>query len=262
MKKTSRVCDICGQRFLAPSHRERRCSEECRKVGSAKKYARWYYKNYSENVQRQRDRREEMPEQRRKDQLAKSRKRAADNRDRRTEAERKAVVRYQAEYNRQRAARDPVFKTMNAIRVRLNQAIRRRGVHRPKHRTEAFLGCSWQGFLDHIESLFEPGMRWDNWGRDSWHIDHIVPLSAFDLSDAGECMAACNFRNHRPLWASRNMRKAAAMPSSKSVPTALRRMLLDLDHAFFDRLTRRRKGRRRPLSADHSGQQRIDSNAR
>lgn len=246
MKKRPRVCDICGREFDPPSHRERRCSAACRKAGRAKKYARWYYKNHSENVQRQRERREELPDEKREERRAKSRDRTAAHRAKKTADERKAVVQYQTEYNRQRAARDPAFKAMNAVRVRLNQAIRRRGVRRPKHRTEEFLGCSWQDFLDHIESLFEQGMNWGNWGRGSWHIDHIVPLAAFDLSDPGECKVACNFRNHRPLWASRNMAKAAAMPPPNRVPVALRRMLLDLDPAFFDRPTRRGQAPRGP----------------
>jgi hypothetical protein len=244
MAKAARNCDICGGRFLATSHRELRCSDECRKAGRAQKFARWYYKNHRENVQRQQERREALPEQKKKERLAKARERSAINRSKRTEAERRKVVSYQTEYNRQRAARDPVFKAMNAIRVRINQAIRRRGVHRPKYRTERFLGCTWQEFLEHIEGLFEPGMKWDNWGRESWHIDHIVPLAAFDLSDPAECMVACHYRNHRPLWASRNIGKAATMPAPRSVPAALRRMLLKLDPDFFSRPTyRRRAGR-------------------
>lgn len=247
MKKTPRVrsCDICGKRFLAPSHRERRCSEECRKAGRAKKHARWYYKNHSENVQRQRERRDALPEKSKERNLNKARKRAADNRARWTRADKRANVEYQIEYNRLRAARDPIFKAMVAVRARLGMAIRRRGVSRPSHRTESLLGCSWQAFLDHIESLFEQGMSWDNWGRDSWHIDHIVPLAFFDLSDSRECKAACNFHNQRPLWASQNLEKAAAMPPKKSVPVALRRMLLDLDRAFFSRQPHwRQRGRR------------------
>ena len=242
MKKAPRACDICGKRFPAASHRNRRCSEECRKEGRARTHARWYYKNHSENVQRQRERRYALPEQSRERNLEKARQRAAEDRGRRTDAQKRAVVKYQTEYNRQRAARDPAFKVRNATRVRLNQAIRRRSVHRPKHRTEAFLGCSWQAFLDHIESLFEPGMSWETWGRESWHIDHIVPLAAFDLSDLGECMVACNFRNHRPLWASKNLGKSSVMPAPKAVPAALRRMLLELDASFFSRPTYRRRG--------------------
>jgi hypothetical protein len=247
--KTARDCDICGRRFFAPSHREQRCSEECRKAGRAKKYARWYYKNHLENVRRQQERREALPEEKKKERLAYAREHSARRRLKRTESERRATVRYQTEYNRRRAARDPVFKAMNAIRVRLNAAIRRRSVHRPKHRTEKFLGCTWQVFVEHIEGLFESGMTWDNWGRESWHIDHIVPLAAFDLSDPAECMVACHYRNHRPMRASDNIGKAAAMPAPRSVPAAFRRMLLDLDPDFFSRPTYRRRdgrGRGRP----------------
>jgi len=252
--KKNRECDICGRSFLAKCHRVRRCSDECRKAGRAKRYARWYYKNHRENVQRQQERREALPERNKKEQLAKARERAALHRARRTEAERRKVVRYQSEYNRQRATRDPVFKAMNGIRVRLNQAIRRRSVHRPKHRTEKFLGCTWQAFVEHIEGLFESGMTWDNWGRESWHIDHIVPLAAFDLSDPVECMAACHYRNHRPMWASDNMGKAAAMPAPRSVPAALCRMLLELDPEFFSRSTyRRRDGRGRGRGPQKTG---------
>jgi len=247
MPTTFRLCDVCGARFALMDRRQKRCSDECKNAARAamrrKKFARWYYQNHRENVQRQRERREALPEKAKKERLAKARERAANNRAKRTEAERRAVVRYQSEYNRERASRDPEFKAMNVIRVRINQAIRRRGVSRPKHRTEKFLGCTWPAFLKHIESLFQPGMTWSNWGRESWHIDHIVPLAAFDLSDPAECMVACHFRNHRPLWASENMGKAAAMPARRSVPAALRRMLLDLDPDFFGRPTYRRQGR-------------------
>jgi hypothetical protein len=83
-------------------------------------------------------------------------------------------------------------------------------------------------------------------GKDFWHIDHIVPLAAFDLSKPAECMVACHFRNHRPFWAARNVRKAAVMPDRRDVPTALRRMLLSLDADFFNRPTYRRQEPRRP----------------
>ncbi len=237
MKKTprDRECDICGKRFLALSHRERLCSEKCRTAARSAKFARWYYKNHSQNVQRQQERREALPEKSKARNLKKARKRAAERRAKRTKAEKRATVEYQTEYNRLRAARDPKFKAMVVVRARLGMAMRRRGERRPSHRTESLLGCSWQAFLDHIESLFAQGMSWDNWGRDSWHIDHIVPLAFFDLSDPRECKVACNFRNQRPLWASHNLEKAATMPTKKSVPVALRRMLLDLDPTFFSR---------------------------
>jgi hypothetical protein len=76
------------------------------------------------------------------------------------------------------------------------------------------LGCTMAEFVEHIESLWGDGMTWHNWGRDGWHMDHIVPLSAFDLSDADQIKAACHYTNLRPLWAVDNLRKGAKVDFS------------------------------------------------
>ncbi len=61
--------------------------------------------------------------------------------------------------------------------------------------------------MSHIESMFEPGMSWDNWGE--WHIDHIRPLASFDLENAERLAEACHYTNLRPLWKVDNLRKGA-----------------------------------------------------
>jgi hypothetical protein len=71
------------------------------------------------------------------------------------------------------------------------------------------LGCSIPEFKRHIESLWLPGMSWENWGRSGWSLDHIKPLSAFDLSDRQQFLEACHYSNIRPLWHIDNMRKGA-----------------------------------------------------
>jgi hypothetical protein len=59
----------------------------------------------------------------------------------------------------------------------------------------------------YLESKFQPGMSWDNWGRTGWHIDHIKPLALFNLSDRKQFLEACHYTNLQPLWAKDNLSK-------------------------------------------------------
>lgn len=52
-------------------------------------------------------------------------------------------------------------------------------------------------------------MSWDNHGFSTWHVDHKVPLAAFDLTDTEQLTKACHYTNLQPLWAHDNMSKGA-----------------------------------------------------
>ena len=64
---------------------------------------------------------------------------------------------------------------------------------------EKLLGTDKQSFMDHLESLFEPGMSWDNYG--AWHLDHKKDLSNFNLLNDKELKEANDYKNIRPMWA-------------------------------------------------------------
>ena len=69
------------------------------------------------------------------------------------------------------------------------------------------LGCSIDELKMHLESKFQPGMTWDNWSFEGWHIDHIKPLASFDLTDRKQLLLACHYTNLQPLWAIDNLSK-------------------------------------------------------
>lgn len=71
------------------------------------------------------------------------------------------------------------------------------------------LGCSIEEFKTHLESKFQHGMTWENYGRKGWHIDHIKPLSSFDLTDGEQLKIACNYKNMQPLWWNDNLSKGS-----------------------------------------------------
>jgi len=70
------------------------------------------------------------------------------------------------------------------------------------------LGCTIDELKVYLESKFQPGMSWDNYGKTGWHIDHIKPLASFDLTDKYQLLEACNYTNLQPLWAKDNLVKS------------------------------------------------------
>ncbi len=101
-------------------------------------------------------------------------------------------------------ATDTEYRIAANLRGRLNQALKRQY---KKGSAVADLGCTVEEFKQYIESLFQPGMSWDNWGRDTWHLDHKRPLASFDLSDREQFLQACHYTNYQPLWAVENLAK-------------------------------------------------------
>ena len=67
------------------------------------------------------------------------------------------------------------------------------------------LGCDIDAFKTYIESKFQIGMNWDNYGQ--WHLDHIIPLCKFDLSVRAQFLNAARYTNYQPLWGTDNCRK-------------------------------------------------------
>jgi hypothetical protein len=114
------------------------------------------------------------------------------------------MTKYNREYTLRRYYEDPVFRLKLTERTRIRQGL---GGATKTARTTHLLGCSWEEFRKHLESLFVEGMTWGNMWQ--WHIDHIRPLASFDLTKEEDQRAAFHFSNHQPLWAVDNLRKGA-----------------------------------------------------
>lgn len=57
-------------------------------------------------------------------------------------------------------------------------------------------------------------MSWNNYGKNGWEIDHIIPCSYFDLTKEENQRICFNYRNLQPLWASENNTKKAKVPDN------------------------------------------------
>lgn len=111
-------------------------------------------------------------------------------------------------YVKRRYAEDPEFALAYRLRSRVYQAIKAGGASRGG-RTEELVGCSIEFLRQHIERQFKGKMSWDNPG--SFHIDHIVPVSSFDLTNIQQQRVAFNWQNMRPIPPKKNMSKGAKL---------------------------------------------------
>ena len=77
-------------------------------------------------------------------------------------------------------------------------------------------GKSWVNFVEYtkeelinnIESKFTKGMTWENYGKDGWELDHILPQIYFkhNMDYNHPAFKACwSLENLQPLWATTNI---------------------------------------------------------
>jgi len=105
---------------------------------------------------------------------------------------REKINKQKREYMRKRKATDPGFKTATILRTRMRQLINEGKMK--KHSTsitefaKIVVGLPQKEFLEYIELQFYPHpvtgkkMTWKNQTYRGWHLDHIKPVSKFDLT--------------------------------------------------------------------------------
>ena len=108
---------------------------------------------------------------------------------------------YYRKYKKDRYAEDLDFRIRCTLRSRLANAIK----HERAGSAMKDLGCSLEQLKHSLVSKFQPSMSWKNYGE--WHIDHIIPLSSFDLTDRDQFLKAVHYTNLQPLWEEENIRK-------------------------------------------------------
>jgi len=108
------------------------------------------------------------------------------------------------QYNKKRNML-PKYKLINAMRARLNGYLKQKGYDKDK-RTFKVIGCSPDELKKYIESRFKEGMSWENYSHNTWHIDHIIPISSAKSKE--EIYELSHYTNLQPLWAEENYKKS------------------------------------------------------
>jgi hypothetical protein len=90
-----------------------------------------------------------------------------------------------------------IQKTRRMLRNQIARTLEMMRANR-QFKTEQYVGCSFDEARRAIESKFELGMSWDNYGT-AWELDHIVPMSSFDLSNPDQAMKVNHISNLQPM---------------------------------------------------------------
>lgn len=182
----------------------------------AREYKKQYY---LDNRERVREEHREYYEKNKDEAKRRAAEFYAKNRDHRKQYENEyrernkdRILARQNEWLKRQRQTDIQFNIREKIRKSLWHFVK--GAKSGKYLT--LLGCSLQEFRQHIENQFTDGMSWDNYGiNGKWTFDHIVPLTAFDLTDDEQLKKACHFTNVRPLNPRLNMSLGGANRQEK-----------------------------------------------
>lgn len=111
---------------------------------------------------------------------------------------------YYKEYIKERRKVDSNFRIAISLRSRLWSALKSQSTSK-KNKTVDYIWCTIEELRNHLERQFQPWMTWDNYWK--WHIDHIHPISKFNLTEESEIHKAMNWKNLQPLWEDENRKK-------------------------------------------------------
>jgi len=101
---------------------------------------------------------------------------------------------------------DTAFRILVCLRKRVRKTITCKD-KKSSFTTIELIGVNQKFLRSYLESQFEDGMSWDNYGVNGWHIDHIIPCSLFDLTNPEEQKKCFNYKNLRPCWQMENILK-------------------------------------------------------
>ena len=95
---------------------------------------------------------------------------------------------------------EPISKIIRNVRSRIFSAIKIKSNH-----TIHYLGCNSSDYLKWLLSC-NSNFTFKNYGNE-WHIDHVIPLSKFDILNEEQQVVAFNWRNTMPLSVKENLSK-------------------------------------------------------
>tara|TARA_R110000782_G_C14670409_1_gene398919 strand:+ start:212 stop:718 length:507 start_codon:yes stop_codon:yes gene_type:complete len=108
---------------------------------------------------------------------------------------------YHRLWNQQQRRENIQFRLKDSIRSRIYQSVLNKS-----DSSRDILGCSIEEYVVYLGRMFDKNMSWDNYGT-YWEVDHIKPISSFNLTKDDEVKDCFNYKNTQPLSVDENRKK-------------------------------------------------------
>lgn len=108
--------------------------------------------------------------------------------------------------------KNAIWRAKNPDNVFIRKSILRITGNRSDGITKGELACGYsrKQLTNKIESLFQDGMSWENYGFYGWHIDHIVPVKVFIENGITDPKVVNDLDNLQPMWREENQSKSSS----------------------------------------------------
>lgn len=171
----------------------------------------WHRNHYAANIERIKAQHKKY--------YQRNKEKAAERRRRRFNRDRDVMYQYHNKYVKMQRINNTQFAIAIRLRDLVSQAFERY-TKTGKIMTSKKYGIDYAGIIAHL------GPHPNTLGiKGDFHIDHIIPVSFFDLNDLDQVRIAFAPSNHRWLPASENRLKSSKMPSPEEVPLEILSLL-------------------------------------
>ena len=194
-------CIVCGKAFKSLRTNHTKCSKLCaqknwkrRNKDKVNRYARENYERYKEiKSEKHRIYIQGKGKEKRKKLIEKWKQDGT-------------ASKHQKKYY-YKIKKDPVryavFKIVNNCRNRVRASAKTKDTKKSQEKKIELIGCTSFFLKRYLEKKFKKGMTWENYGT-YWEVDHIIPLSRFDITIRSERNKANHYTNLQPLEADIN----------------------------------------------------------
>jgi len=108
---------------------------------------------------------------------------------------------YANEWSKNKRKKDVSYKISCSISSQI-----RNNIYKNNNHSFDILGYDIKSLMMHLEKQFDKTMSWNNY-RAYWEIDHIIPLSIYNMEDKDNIVKCWSLENLRPLYFVNNINK-------------------------------------------------------